>query len=385
MADRLGGPTLHVLLVLGSSTGGVGTHVRSLAARLPAACAADGGARVVVAGPDGTDERFGFSLAGAGFVPVRIAAAPRPPADAAAVLRLRALARGADVVHAHGLRAAALTGLALGRRRAGRVPLVATWHNAVLATGVRGRLLARLAALAARRADVTLGASSDLVEQARELGSPDARLAPVAAPPVPATTRSRAQVRRTLGLADDQPLVLAVGRLAPQKDYPTLLAAAARLRALDARAVVAVAGDGPLHGALASQIAEQHLPVRLLGRRGDVADLLAAADLLVVSSTWEARALVVQEAVRAGTPVVATAVGGIPELVLDGARLVPAGDPAALAAAMTGLLADPAERAQLAARATAVAETWPDEDATAAQVAAVYAELCGVRRVGRPG
>jgi glycosyltransferase involved in cell wall biosynthesis len=106
-----------------------------------------------------------------------------------------------------------------------------------------------------------------------------------------------------------------------------------------------------------------------------VADLLAAADVVVLPSVWEARSLTAQEALRAGRPLVATAVGGLPDLVRDGALLVPPGDPTALAAAVRSLLVDPAAAAALAARGAQVAAGWPTEDDTAAQVAAVYAEL----------
>ena len=92
-----------------------------------------------------------------------------------------------------------------------------------------------------------------------------------------------------------------------------------------------VAGDGPLEAELTRRIDTERLPVRLLGRRTDVADLLAAADVAVLPSVWEARSLTAQEALRSGTPLVATRVGGVPELVGEAAELVPPGDPVALA------------------------------------------------------
>jgi glycosyltransferase involved in cell wall biosynthesis len=252
---------------------------------------------------------------------------------------------------------------------------VATWHNAVLGGGLRRRLLTRLERLAATRADVTLGASSDLVAQARELGAADVRLAPVAAPAMAAPTRSRDAVRAELGVDTDQLIALAVGRLAPQKDYGTLLAAAERLRG-DGVFIV-IAGDGPLQDELQARIDADGLPVRLLGRRDDVPDLLAAADLYVLTSAWEARALVVQEAMAAGVPVVATAVGGVPELVGDAALLVRAGAADEVAEQMSALAQDADLRRDLAARGREVAAGWPDEDETARQVVAVYREVVG--------
>jgi glycosyltransferase involved in cell wall biosynthesis len=361
---------MRVTIVLATSTGGVGTHVRSLVDRLPGL-----GIEVAVACPVETERQFGFAAAGAAFQPVPIATGPRPRQDWASVRRLRIALAGQDLVHAHGFRAAALAGLVTGRRRPGRIPLIATWHNAVLASGGRRRMLAGLETLAARRADITLGASSDLVARARELGAPDARLAPVAAPALGPPVRDRAAVRSELGVTADRPVVLAVGRLAGQKDYATLLRAAGSWRQRDPQPLVVVAGDGPELEPLQRVIDAQHLPVRLLGRRDDVPDLLAAADVYVLTSRWEARALVVQEAMAAGLPVVATAVGGVPDLVEDGALLVPAGDAAAVAEEVARLLDEPALRRRLATRATAIAATWPDENETARQVAAVYREF----------
>ena len=86
-----------------------------------------------------------------------------------------------------------------------------------------------------------------------------------------------------------------------------------------------IAGDGPERAALAAQISRTNAPVVLLGARDDIADLLAAADVVALPSEWEARALVAQEALRAGVPLVTTAVGGLPSLVGDAAMFVPGG------------------------------------------------------------
>ncbi len=366
---------MRVLLVLGTSTGGIGQHVRSLAAGLVAA-----GDDVVVAGPAATGLAFGFDGVGASFEVVDVGTTPRPRRDLLAAHRLRQLAEGRDVVHAHGLRAGFVAVLAL-RLASPRPGLVVTWHNAVLGRGPRRRLLVALERVVARGADVTLGASTDLVERAAGLGARDARLGPVAAPPLPAAVRTRDDVRAELlraAAVDDPatPVLLAVGRLAEQKDYPTLLTALGRdwpdgVR----RPLLVIAGDGPLREALQAGVREHHLPVLLLGQRTDVADLLAAADVYVLASRWEARALVVQEAARAGVAIVATDVGGVPDLVDGAAELVPAGDPAALAAALAGVVSDPQWRERLGLAARQRSRLWPDEAATTRQVRAVYAGL----------
>jgi glycosyltransferase involved in cell wall biosynthesis len=126
---------------------------------------------------------------------------------------------------------------------------------------------------------------------------------------------------------------------------------------------------------LQRRIENEGLPVRLLGRRDDAAELLAAADLALLPSSWESRSLLAQEALHARVPLVATRVGGIPELVGDGAELVPYGDPEALATAVTALLDDPARREELKAKGARQAATWPTEDETVAQVLSVYDEL----------
>ncbi|MFB7474370.1 glycosyltransferase family 4 protein [Kitasatospora sp. NPDC056184] len=367
---------LHVVLVMAASTGGIGAHVRSLAQGLVAH-----GVAVTVCAPAGADALFGFSRTGARFHLVDITPTAGARSDATAIGELRRAFTGADVVHAHGLRAALLSDLAL--RTAGRfpglrpeTPLVVTAHHALLATGMERRLQRLMERRVARAADLVLGASSDLVARARELGATDARLGPVAAPPMPDGRMERAQARAgVLGGGPDRPLVLAVGRLVPQKAFGLLLDAARELSAVDPRPLLLLAGDGPEAAGLRERVAAEKLPVRLLGYRTDVPDLLAAADVLVLASRWEARSLVVQEAMRAGVPVVATAVGGIPELVGDAAVLVPPGDAAAIGRAVRELLADPARRERLASAGRQQAETWPDEAATVAQVLSTYDEL----------
>jgi glycosyltransferase involved in cell wall biosynthesis len=346
----------------------------------------DAGAEVTVLGPSATEELFAFSATGAAFRPVGISAGLDPVADARAIAMLRRATAGIELVHAHGLRAGLVAVLARGRSTGTAV--VVTLHNALPeGGGLRRRLLQVLERATVRRADVVLAASGDLAANARRLGARDVRTAPVSAPPLAPPSRDAAEVRAELGLDGDRALVLAVGRLHPQKGYDVLLDAVARMAdddRLTAQPLVAIAGDGPLEQALAARIAADALPVRLLGRRSDVADLLAAADLCVLPSRWEARSLTAQEALRSGTPLVATRTGGLPELLGDAAVLVPVGDPVALADAVTGVLTDPERQAQLAAAGRERSDGWPDEAATARQLVALYRELLGPPVDGRP-
>jgi glycosyltransferase involved in cell wall biosynthesis len=359
---------LRIALVLGTSGGGVGRHVAALTAGLVGA-----GHDVLVVGPAATETTFGFAAAGATFRAWEVSDRPRPGADLVAVQRLRGLLGGADVVHAHGLRAGGLTVLALRTRRA-RPALVVTLHNALLAGGAVALAYRALERLVARGAAVVLAVSADLEHRMRELGARQVGHAVVPAPIGHRSTRDPATTRSELGA--EGPLVVTVGRLAEQKGLPLLLDAAARLGERVPSPLFVVAGDGPLQERLRRRIADEDLPVRLLGRRDDIADLLSAADVVVVPSSWEGQPLVVQEALRAGAPMVATAVGGIPDLVGDAAVLVPYGDPAALADAISALLDDPAGRGWLAATARARAAELPDDADAVDAALAVYGPLC---------
>ena len=358
-----------IALVLATSTGGVGAHVRSLITPLVAS-----GADVHVLGPAATETLFGFTGAGARFTAVEIATGPDPVKDGRAALRLRRATSHADLVHAHGLRAG-LVAVTAGLRR--HVPTVVTLHNALLEPpGPRRRVLDAIEDRICRRADLVLGVSPDLVARAMQAGARDARMAPAAAPPLPAPARPAAAVREELG-AVGRPLILAVARLHEQKGFDVLLPAAARWAELDPMPLVVVAGEGPLEQSLRTQIAELGAPVRLLGRRSDVADLLGAADLVVLPSRWEGWPLAAQEAIRAGVPLVAAAVGGLPELVGQGGVLVRPGDVDALDAAVRRLLRDPEARQAVTAAAGRRAETLPTEQDTVDQIASVYVELLG--------
>ncbi len=146
----------------------------------------------------------------------------------------------------------------------------------------------------------------------------------------------RGETRQALGIGEGEYMWLAAGRLSPEKDYAGLLRAFGELG--ERRTRLYIAGDGPLRGELARLVDELGLSgrVRLLGLRDDMAVLYGACDALVLSSAWEGMPNVVLEAMASGRPVVATAVGAVPEMVADGETgyVVPAGDPAALAGAM---------------------------------------------------
>ncbi|MFF8377352.1 glycosyltransferase family 4 protein [Streptomyces sp. NPDC015661] len=356
---------LRTVQVLGGGGAGSSAHVRSLASGLVAR-----GVRVTVCAPAELDHAYDYLGAGAHFVPL-----PRL-GDPATITALRNACIGADVVHAHGLQASVRAALALAGG-GGRAPLVSTWHSRNHVDGARGGVLRLLERKTARAATVVLGTSSELVDRARRRGARDARLAPVTVPAArgPVCLHD-GKARAELG-AVDRPLLMAVGALERGRGYRTLLDAARLWRGLDPEPLLVIAGEGPERAFLQRRIVEERLAVRLIGRRDDVAELLAAADVAVLPSRWEARSLLAQEALRLGVPLVATAVGGVPELVGDAAELVPYGDAGALAGAVRGLLEDADRRMDLAAAGRVQAGSWPTEDETIAHVLSVYDELSG--------
>ncbi|WP_324785740.1 glycosyltransferase family 4 protein [Streptomyces sp. H51] len=368
---------LRSVQVLGGGNAGSSAHVRSLAAGLVAR-----GLRVTVCAPAEADHAYDFT--GTGAVHVHV---PRS-SDPGAVAALREACRDADVVHAHGLHASFRAALALSGRR---TPLVVTWHTRAYADGARAHLLRLLERRVAKAATVVLGTCSDLVDRARRTGARDARLAAVSLPgPRPRTAaeaddpdRQRAKLRAELG-ATDRPLLVAAGSLDRHGGHQTLLDAARVWGRLDPVPLVVLAGEGPLRPALQRRVEDERLPVRLVGLRDDLAELLAAADVALLTSRWESRSVLAQEALHARVPLVATEVGGVPDLVGDAADLVPYGDAAALADTVVRLLGDPERRELLAERGVRQTASWPTEDQTVAQVLSIYDELTQIWPLGQP-
>lgn len=162
-------------------------------------------------------------------------------------------------------------------------------------------------------------------------------------------TAPRAETRVRMGVDEATPVILCVGRLTPQKAHDVLIAALARVPG----AILWLVGVGELLDPLCAQARALGIDdeARLLGLRGDVPDLLAAADLFVLPSRFEGLPLVALEAMRAGLPVVGTRVPGTAEAVVDGETglLVDYGDAGALADAMAALLLDRARARALGA------------------------------------
>lgn len=364
-----------VAFVLGTTSGGTGAHVRSLAAHLTAR-----GVEAEVFGPAAAGGALG---PGTRFTPIEIADRPRPLRDIAAAVRLRRLLSGhaPAVVHAHGLRAGALAAIALRPPRVAIIPwrrrpdvvFLVTVHNAPPSGAAAAVIYGILERIVARKADRVLCVSGDLATRMRRRGAVAVGRAVVPAPAPPGVSaETRRAVRASLD-AVGRPIVLAAGRIAAQKGFGTLLDAAARLRGHHARPLVVIAGDGPLRPHLADRIDPERLPLRFLGHRDDIPALLAAADVFVLPSVWEGQPLILQEALRAGTAIVATRVGGIPDLTgEDAALLVPPGDPERLAAAISRVLDEPGLAARLGYAAAQRARSLPTEEEAVGAALADY-------------
>jgi glycosyltransferase involved in cell wall biosynthesis len=167
----------------------------------------------------------------------------------------------------------------------------------------------------------------------------------------------RTRARAALGFDPARRLVAQVGRLEPQKDYPTFLAAAARVAARVGDVDFLVVGEGRLRGELEGEAARLGIAdrVRFTGVRHDVPAVLGAVDVLALTSLYEGLPNAVIEAMATGAVAVATDVGGARELVVPGETgvIVPVGRPDTVADAIAGLLDDPprARRMAVAARA----------------------------------
>jgi glycosyltransferase involved in cell wall biosynthesis len=164
----------------------------------------------------------------------------------------------------------------------------------------------------------------------------------------------RVQWRQAHGIEPYATVLVHVGRFAPPKNHALLIEAFAQVRS-DAPLYLLLVGGGELENAVREQVAALGLQerVRFLGVRADVADILRASDVFVLSSRVEGNPMSVMEAMAAGLPVVSTAVGGVPELVREGETglLVPPNDAGALARALQALMDNPARRQAMGAAA----------------------------------
>lgn len=190
-----------------------------------------------------------------------------------------------------------------------------------------------------------------------------------------AAADARAEARARLGLVAEDLVLGSVGRLNWAKDQATLLEAYARVAGDHPESRLVIVGDGPLRAEIEARIDSLGIGRRVLlaGDRSDVPEILPAFDVFVLSSVTEGYSVALLEAAAAGLPLIATRVGGNPEIVNHGShgRIVPPKDAAALAAAMRELAASEDERAECGAASL----RWVREHGTIAAMAEAYDRL----------
>ena len=331
-----------LLLITLAETGGAQTYVAGI---LPALA---GRFEVVVAAHGDGPLREAALAAGARFVPLRhVRRDLHALHDPLGVLELARLMRRErpDIVHANSSKAGVLGRVAAAL--AGVPVRIFTAHGWAFnaASGAASALYRWADRLMAPLTTVTICVS----ERDREAGiaARTCRAARTVVIPSAVDAGAPPRVRHHRRRA---PVIVAVGRLAEPKDPVTLVRALTAVRSAFTAQVV---GDGPERPAVEAEIRAAGLleQVELMGERRDVPQLLEDADVFVLSSRSEGAPLSVLEAMAAGLPVVASAVGGVPEIVDDGATglLVPPGDTTALTAAIERLLADASLRARMGA------------------------------------
>jgi len=280
----------------------------------------------------------------------------RPVQDARATLMLWRVFRRArpDIVHTHTSKAGAV-----GRVAAwlARVPIVIHTPHGHIFYGYFGRVMSGVVRLVERALARVTDRIVTLTERGAQehvryrIAGPDKFVTIPSGISLSAFRSARAEPdmkRKELGLPDEGPIIGTMGRLVPIKGHEWLLKAAPRVLSEFPHAGFVLLGDGPLRGSL--QLLAEKLGisghVTFLGARHDVPECLATFDIFAFPSLNEGMGRALVEAMAMGVPAVATNVGGIPDIVVDGATglLVPPMDDAALADALLGLLRDPARR-----------------------------------------
>jgi glycosyltransferase involved in cell wall biosynthesis len=291
-----------------------------------------------------------------GFSPFRIHALQR-------ILRSERV----EVVHTHHLGPFVYGASAAFARG---LPVVHTEHSHELYDVARRRMLARAMPLVSEVVAVTAEIAS---YRARHFGRSCRVIENGVQLPV-LVAGARARARTLLGVGEEELVIGCIARLAAEKDHDTLLQAFALLSRRVPKARLVLIGTGPLERAIRERCGSLGLGdrVRLLGARNDVGELLSGLDVVALTSVREGLPLSLLEAMAHGRAVLATQVGGIVELLAEGAgRLVAPGDVHACADELENLARDPALRAALGARAHArVAARYSE-----ARMISAYVEL----------
>jgi len=299
----------------------------------------------------------------------------------------RMVALKTQVIHAHMFRAEVVAVYAadLVKERTGTRPLVvATVHSSRFRSAEDRELLEKLTPRIDRLVAVSDSIVHKIVAESRDLTAISRIYNGVDLERFDEAP-GRELVRREFGIPEGAPVAVAVGRLEPEKGHPTLIEAWPLVHHHFPTAHLLIAGEGSerdrLEGLAAAHLRSEFCceSVAFLGRRDDIPAVLAAADVVVMPSYREAQGIAILEALAAERPVVASNVGGIPEMISDGENgiLVPSHDPSALAAAICTLFGEPAIAAKLAAAGHEMVHAEFCIDYMLRDLEAIYALVAG--------
>ena len=239
-----------------------------------------------------------------------------------------------------------LTGRLMGRLN--KVPIIITSRRNINIGSKWRELLKRLTS----GLDDKVVAVCEAVRQAEIVGSkiPAEKVVTIyngidPLPFTPVSIDASRKIRNALGIHNDELVLGTIGRLEPQKGFFDLITSSSHIKAKYNSVRLIIVGEGELRNSLELQTINQNLSgtIKFAGLRNDIPELMSALDVFVSSSLWEGLPNVVLEAMAAGKPVVATSVGGTPEVVVDGVTglLVPPHNPEAMARAIIRLLKNP--------------------------------------------
>jgi glycosyltransferase involved in cell wall biosynthesis len=387
-ASRRGGAFRVVRVIARLNIGGPTQHVLNLARGLSASYPT----LLVCGSVEDGEEEMSDLLASSG---VRVHRIPelgrsvRPGQDVAALAKLVRLLRQVrpEIVHTHTAKAGAVGRIAAAL--AGVPHRVHTFHGHTFHGYFRpsvSRVFLAIERLLARSTDRIIALSEaqahELVDRYKVASRDALRVVPLGLQlPLPGTENAaavRREFREEVG-AGDQPVVTIVGRLVPVKRHDLFVDAVAKLRGKEVNGVFVVVGGGPERERLEARAAARGVgdDLRFLGWRRDLGRVYAGSDVVALCSDNEGTPVALIEAMSAGVPVVASAVGGVPD-VLDGGRfgvLVQPGSADALADAIHTLLDDSGLRATLSARGRPAALARFGVERLVADVAALYDEM----------
>lgn len=373
--------TKTVLQVTRIAQGGMSNHLRLLAAELKSF-----GWNVLIAGPSTGESTQTQAISPDLPLPIHDGLNPRKDGHAIFALRRYLRKNPVHLLHAHGWKAGLIA--ALARFGLPHLPLLVTVHNSLPPQfrGYRQWLLKKIGAAVLKRADRVIVVSSALSELAEKLYPPTARklhLIPngIDVDSLHATSLSvrndKQAVLKKFGLTVSSDFLIGtVTRIIREKGVFELVEAFDEIAKTMPNTRLLIIGDGPAREELILEISRLHVAskIHLLGWIRNAAYLMGIFDVFVLPSWSEGMPISIMEAMAAGVPVIASNVGGIPELISDGVTgsLVPARDSKRLAKAILDLLNNPKKRQQFGQAAYETISARFKQDAMVNQIAEIY-------------